>query len=391
MREPEDSAGGRSRRPTPHGRGATVNPSGRFERLRREPYDDGWETSDEPAPPLETRVTPDHPRTILTTNDSPDVPFDRSINPYQGCEHGCVYCYARPTHAYWGLSPGADFESRLFAKDGAADLLRKELARRGYEPRPIALGANTDPNQPVERDRRITRSVLEVAAECRHPVSVVTKSSLVLRDTDLLVPMAAEGLASVAISITTLDRALARRMEPRAAAPERRLETVRDLSASGVPVGVLVAPVIPGLTDVEMERIIARSAEAGAGWAAWILLRLPGEVGGLFTEWLETRYPDRAKKVLSRVRASRGGALTDPRFGSRMRGEGPEAALLAKRFALAVRRAGIADRGPRLDTTRFCVPEGWRPAAPVARERSIRLDLFETGGVSSVEADDGTG
>lgn len=310
---------------------------------------------DEP-PRLATTVTPETTRTIITTNDSPDIPFDRSINPYKGCEHGCVYCFARPTHSYLGLSPGLDFESRIFSKPDAARLLRRELRRTGYRCAPIALGSNTDPYQPVERDLRITRALLEVMAEHRHPVTIVTKSDSVLRDLDLLAPMAGRRLVSVMISITTLDGRLARRMEPRAAVPHRRLAAIRALREAGVPVGVLASPMIPGLNDAELEAILAAAAAAGARSAAYILLRLPHELKELFTEWLETNYPLRAGRVLSLIRQVRGGRLYDGAFGSRMRGGGPHAEMLQRRFEVARRRAGLDGAPAPLDTSRFRVP-----------------------------------
>ena len=311
----------------------------------------------EVAPPaLRTTVTPEATRTIITRNDSPDVPFDRSINPYRGCEHGCVYCFARPSHAYLGLSPGLDFETRIISKPGAPDLLRKELAKPGYRCEPLALGANTDPYQPVERRLRITRRVLEVLAEHRHPVTIVTKSDLVLRDLDLLGPMATMRLARVMISVTTLDRALARRMEPRAATPERRLAAMRELTAAGVPAGVLSSPMILGLNDHELERILEASRAAGAVTAGYILLRLPHEIKDLFSEWLETHYPLKAPRVLALVRATRQGRLYDARFGARMKGAGPHAELLRRRFEVACRRLGLDRDRPRLDTSLFRPP-----------------------------------
>jgi DNA repair photolyase len=339
-----------------HGRGATVQPAARYESTHSEPVDDGWGRDDADAPPIRTRVTLERPRRVISRNDSPDVPFERSINPYRGCEHGCVYCFARPTHAYMGLSPGLDFETQLFAKAGAAACLREELARPGYACRPIALGINTDAYQPVERRLRITRELLEVLRETRHPVTIVTKSCLVERDLDLLVPMAQAGLAQVAVSVTTLDRELARRMEPRAAAPQRRIETIRRLTGAGVPVSLLVAPLIPVLTDAETEDLLEAGAAAGAVAAGYVLLRLPREVAPIFEAWLRTHVPLRAGHVLSRLRDSHGGRLYDARFGKRMTGDGPYAQLLRQRFRLARRRAGLADRMPALDTGRFTPP-----------------------------------
>jgi DNA repair photolyase len=346
------------------GRGAVSNRSGRFEPEARGAFDDGWGSLDEPVPALDTQVTVEKTRTILTRNDSPDIPFDRSINPYKGCEHGCIYCFARPTHAYLGLSPGLDFESKLVAKPGAAAALRAELARPSYRCDVIALGANTDPYQPIERQWRITRAVLETLREARHPVSIVTKSSLVLRDIDILSEMAARNLASVFLSITTLDRTLARRMEPRAATPERRLHVVRELSAAGVPVGVLVSPMIPALNDVDMERVLAAAAEAGARAAHYILVRLPLEIADLFSEWLDTHYPDRAERIRNLIRDTRGGKLYDARFGTRMRGEGIYAELIARRFQVAAHRLSL-DRGmPPLDCSQFQRPSRKRGPDP---------------------------
>jgi DNA repair photolyase len=333
-----------------------TNRSGRYEAEQRTGFDDGWGTADEPAPPLTTTVTAEKTRQILTRNDSPDIPFDRSINPYKGCEHGCIYCFARPTHAYLGLSPGQDFESRLVSKPDAPDALRAELSRPGYRCEVIALGASTDPYQPVERDLRITRSLLEVLAACRHPVTLVTKSNGVLRDLDLLAPMAEQNLASVMVSITTLDRQLARRMEPRAPTPARRLDAIRQLAAAGVPVGVLASPMIPALNDPDLEHILEAAQGAGARAAGTILVRLPREIKDLFAEWLEAHYPDRAARVLSLIRQTRSGALYDARFGTRMRGTGPYADLLARRFAVATRRLGLDGPMPALDRDQFRPP-----------------------------------
>jgi len=341
----------------PHrGRGAVRNVAGRFERLQVVPFDDGWESLDEAPPRLQTIIAEEPARTILTANDSPDVPFEQSINPYRGCEHGCIYCFARPTHAYWNLSPGLDFESRIFAKQTAPELLRQALRRKGYRPTPIALGTNTDPYQPVERRLRVTRGLLEVLRAHRHPFSIVTKSNLVLRDVDLLVPMAKAGLAAVYFSITTLDRTLARRMEPRAPTPERRLQAMAGLADQGVPVGVLASPMIPGLNDSELDRILEAAAAAGAGSANYILLRLPHEVRALFVEWLETHYPLKKEKVLGLLREMRGGRLNDPQFGLRMRGTGPYADLLNQRFCNACRRLHLERERPELDPSQFRVP-----------------------------------
>ncbi|MAN79693.1 MAG: radical SAM protein [Rhodospirillaceae bacterium] len=325
------------------GRGAVSNHEGRFESLTREAVDDGW-SDDGDLPPLRTQVMADTARRVIARNTSPDIPFDRSLNPYRGCEHGCVYCFARPSHAYLGLSPGLDFETQLFAKHDAAALLRAELAARSYRCQTLQLGANTDPYQPIERRLGITRAVLEVLAACDHPVSITTKSDLVLRDLDILAPMAAKGLAAVAVSVTTLDRSLARALEPRAPTPAKRLRAIAGLAAAGVPVTVLAAPMIPALNDMELDAIIAEAAAAGATAAGYILLRLPGEVADLFREWLETHYPDRAERVLNRVKASRDGALYRAEWGTRQTGTGIEAQLLAARFKAALKRAGL-DQG----------------------------------------------
>lgn len=344
----------------PRGRGAATNRSGRFEIFARLVVDDGWDRPEDDLPPLRTEVAVDATRTIIARNASPDIPFDRSINPYRGCEHGCVYCFARPSHAFLGLSPGLDFETKLLAKPDAPRLLERELARPGYRPAPIAIGTNTDPYQPIEARLRIMRGILEVLREARHPVSIVTKGALVERDADILGPMGRAGLACVGVSLTTLDRGLARRMEPRAAAPEVRLRAIRRLSQAGCPVFACVAPVIPALNDAEIEAILAAARDAGATHAAYTVLRLPREVAGLFREWLEEAFPDRAARVMSRVRALHGGRDHDPEWGRRMKGEGPEADLIARRFALARKRLGLDGPRPPLDTTRFRppVPEG---------------------------------
>ena len=342
------------------GRGAALNPEGRFESLRREAVDDGWivpsDESGEPAPRLRTHVTRETAKSILSRNASPDIPFTLSINPYRGCEHGCIYCYARPSHAYLDLSPGIDFETRLFAKVNAAELLRAELARPSHRCESIALGSNTDPYQPVEREFRITRGILEVLDECSHPVGIVTKNALVLRDLDILARMAKRNLVQVFISVTTLDADVSRRMEPRAVAPARRLEALRELRDAGVPCGVMVAPVVPFLTDHEVEAILDAAAAAGATRAGYVLLRLPWEVEGLFRDWLENHYPLKAAHVMSRVQAMHGGRSYDATFGKRMRGEGLFADLLAQRFAKACDRLGINRGRGALDTTRFRPP-----------------------------------
>lgn len=339
------------------GRGAVSNPTGRFEPHQRAVVDDGWarDVADDP-PPLTTVLSVDTSRKIIARNDSPDVPFDRSINPYRGCEHGCVYCFARPSHAYLGLSPGLDFETRLFYKPDAAKLLAAELRRPGYKPATIAIGANTDPYQPVERKLGLTRAVLQVLSDFNHPAGLITKSALVTRDLDILADMARRSLAHVCISVTTLDERLARTLEPRAARPRRRLEAIRQVAAAGVPVAVLSSPMIPGLNDTEMERILEAAAAAGATSASYTLIRLPLEIAGLFEEWLNTHAPDRADKVLNRIRRMRGGNLYEASFGRRMRGSGTEADLLSDRFAAACRRLGLGPRGFLLDNSRFAPP-----------------------------------
>jgi DNA repair photolyase len=338
------------------GRGARSNTSGRYEAQAREAFDDGW-TPDEPDPKsFSTTVSPEKAKVIITRNDSPDVGFSASINPYRGCEHGCIYCYARPAHAYMGLSPGLDFESKLFFKPEAAALLERELSRPRYVPEVIHIGGNTDPYQPQERSLRITRSVIEVLSRFEHPFSIISKSALILRDLDLIAPMAEKNLVRVAISITSLDRKLSRSMEPRAATPEKRLEAVRRLSDAGVPVIVMFAPAIPGLNDHEMEGVLERSAEAGARGAGYVALRLPLEIKDLFREWLESDHPDRASRVMSLVRQMRGGKDYDAQWGKRMKGEGPIADLMSKRFAAAKRRYGLDLRFDGLDLTRFRPP-----------------------------------
>jgi DNA repair photolyase len=337
----------------PRGRGATLNPRSRFAARHAEPWDDGWHQ--DPLPALRTQVALDASRSVISWNDSPDLAFDRSVNPYRGCEHGCVYCYARPGHAWLGLSPGLDFETRLFAKDDAAALLREELGAASYRCAPIALGAVTDAYQPLERSRRITRAVLELLLELRHPLTVVTKSALIERDLDLLAGLAHEGLVHVQLSVTTLRPDLARRLEPRAASPQRRLDTIARLSGAGVPVGVLVAPVVPVLTDPELEAILDAAREAGAQSAGYTLLRLPLEVAELFRAWLEAHAPGQAAHVMARVRDARGGRDNDAAFGRRMVGTGAYAELIAQRFALAARRLGYADL-TRLRTDLFRRP-----------------------------------
>jgi len=350
------AASGRLERETVRGgRGARTNVTGRFESERREAFDDGWQEADEPAR-LGTEVRDEPARTIITRNDSPDISFDRSINPYRGCEHGCIYCYARPTHAYLGHSPGLDFETKLYAKPDAARLLAAELASPRYVPATIALGTNTDPYQPIERQRGITRQVLEVLAAARHPVGIVTKSALVMRDIDILAGMAASGLAKVAISITTLARTLARALEPRAAPPVRRLEAVRRLADAGIPTAVMVAPVIPGLNDHEIEGILDAAQGAGATEAGYVLLRLPLEIKDLFREWLATERPDRADRVMKLVQSTRGGRDYVAEFGVRQRGSGPYAGQIGQRFRLATRRFGLNVERQALRTDLFVRP-----------------------------------
>ncbi|MCZ4304974.1 PA0069 family radical SAM protein [Zoogloeaceae bacterium G21618-S1] len=339
----------------PKGRGTTHTPDSRFLHWQREPSDDGW-PQEATTPPMRTQLQIDTARRVITTNQSPDVPFEQSINPYRGCEHGCVYCFARPSHAYLGLSPGLDFETRLAWKPDAAELLRTELAARNYRCSPIALGVNTDAYQPVERQLGVTRDILKVLAECHHPVVIITKSALIERDLDLLGPMARERLVQVMISVTTVDTTLARTLEPRATAPHRRLRTIRALAEAGVPVGVLFAPLIPALNDEEMETILAEASARGARTAGYGLLRLPREVGPLFERWLAEHVPERAAHVMSLVRQLRGGRVNDARFGERMRGTGPFADLYRQRFALACKQLGLAPRHLALDTQRFTPP-----------------------------------
>jgi DNA repair photolyase len=331
----------------------TVVPNG----VADDGWDDGWRNDDEAIPPLRTEVIHDATRTIIARNKSPDISFDQSINPYRGCEHGCIYCFARPSHAYLGLSPGADFESRLFAKPNAAALLAKELRAPGYVPRVIAMGTNTDPYQPLEKKLRITRSILEVLRDFRHPVAIVTKSPLILRDLDILSEMARLGLAKAALSVTTLDRRLARTMEPRAGTPTRRLQAIEGLAAAGIPAGVMFAPAIPALNDHEMETVLSAAASAGARSAGYVLLRLPLEIKDLFREWLEANAPDRARHVMTLVRQMRGGKDYDAAWNTRMRGTGPYAEMMARRFHLAVKRLGLNRPGPPLDVSRFRRPQ----------------------------------
>jgi DNA repair photolyase len=338
------------------GRGAASAPDPRYLDERREFFDDGWGPGDDPPLPLKTTVTVEKARTIITRNDSPDIPFEQSINPYRGCEHGCIYCYARPSHAYLDLSPGLDFESKLFAKPDAAKLLRAELVKPGYRCTPLALGTNTDPYQPIERQWKITRAIIKLLAECHHPLTITTKSMLVERDIDLLAPLAERGLVEVYLSVTTLDHGLARRMEPRATAPRRRIETLRRLSEAGIPTGVMFAPVIPALNDSEMESVLAAAAEAGVRFAGYVILRLPHEIKDLFKEWLALHVPGRSAHVMSLIRELHGGKEYDSTFGVRHRGQGVFAELVRKRFQQACRRHGLNRSGHRLDTSQFRPP-----------------------------------
>jgi len=340
----------------PKGRGAQSNPDCRYQSQTRKTLTDDWFEDPAELPPQKTTVTRDHSKSILSRNQSPDVPFNVSINPYRGCEHGCIYCFARPTHAYLDLSPGLDFETQLISKPDAPQLLRKALAKPGYVCETIALGSNTDPYQPIEREHRITRQVLEVLQAHHHPVAIVTKSSMVERDIDLLAPMARENLVQVMVSICTLERDLARRLEPRASAPHRRLQTIARLRDAGIPVGVLVAPIIPVLNDPELETILQTCTDAGAGSAGYLLLRLPLEVAPLFEEWLRAHYPLKAEHVLKRIRDTRNGALYRAEFGQRMLGQGAFASIIGRRFEATCQRLDLNGRESHLSTTHFQVP-----------------------------------
>jgi DNA repair photolyase len=341
------------------GRGAVSNPSGRFESVSRGGFDDGWDLPVEDLPPLETTVRPDPARSIIARNDSPDIGFDQSINPYKGCEHGCIYCYARPSHAYLNLSPGLDFETRLFYKENAAQLLEQELSRRSYVPKLIALGANTDPYQPIERRFGVTRQIIEVLLRFRHPFGIVTKgAALIERDLDLLAECARQRLVGVGMTITTLDSELKRSLEPRAASPQARLRAIRGLAEAGVPVRVMFSPVIPFINDAELERVLEAAAEAGASAASYTFLRLPHEVKDLFREWLEAHYPLKAQHVMSLVQQSRGGRDYTAQWGQRMRGEGTFAEAIAQRFRLARRRYGLERERAEPDFSQFRVPPG---------------------------------
>lgn len=347
-----EQSGMRIRPDRNRGRSAGINPSGRFEPVSRHVFDDGWSSLEE-LPPFKTEVQVEKPRTIITRNESPDISFDRSINPYRGCEHGCVYCFARPTHAFMGLSPGLDFESKLFAKPDAARLLDKELSKDGYQPRTIAIGTNTDPYQPIEKQYRIMREILEVLEARGHPVGIVTKSALVTRDIDILSRMAERGLAKVALSVTTMDRMLARTMEPRASTPTKRLEAIRQLSDAGIPASVMVAPIIPGLTDQEMERILDSARAAGAREAGYVVLRLPLEVSPIFKDWLLRHYPDRYRHVMSLIRSMRDGKDYDSEWGKRMKGAGPYAWQIGRRFEITAKRLGLNAERRTLRTDQF--------------------------------------
>jgi len=346
-------------------RGAAAQPAGRFEPYARAPEHDGWDIPEEERL-ARTEVSVERPRSVITRNASPDLPFDRSLNPYRGCEHGCIYCFARPSHGYLGLSAGLDFETRLVARPETPRVLESELRKPGYKVRPLAIGTNTDPYQPIERKWGVMRGVLEVLAAYRHPVAIVTRGSLILRDLDVLGDMAAAGLVQVGVSITTLDAGLARAMEPRAPSPPTRIRMIRELSRAGVPVRVMAAPMIPGLTDHELEAILTEARRAGAKAASMMPLRLPHEVAPLFADWLQRQRPGQAEKVLGRIRDMRGGKLNDPRFGARMKGEGEMAELLAQRFALSCKRLGLARALPDLDCTQFHLPP----------RRGDQLELF---------------
>jgi DNA repair photolyase len=363
------------------GRGAVSNMQGRYELNTREAYDDGWAREEEEAGPWKTQVTEEVCKSILSRNVSPDLPFSVSLNPYRGCEHGCIYCFARPTHSYLGLSPGMDFESKIFAKVNAPEMLRRELARPGYEPQSIALGVNTDAYQPCERQLRLTRRVLEVLQECQHPVGLITKSALIERDIDILAPMAARQQAGVAITLTTLEPAIARTLEPRAAAPARRLRTIRTLTEAGIPVAVSIAPIIPFVTEPDIERLLEAVKQAGAVSAHYTVLRLPWEVAPLFREWLQAHFPERAQRVMNRVREMRGGKDYDSSFDTRMKGEGVWAELIRQRFKIASERLGLTGHGSRfqrMDASQFTRPLVVPPLGARARTAAAagQLDLF---------------
>ncbi len=350
------------------GRGALSNASGRFERQYAEPFDDGWLQEEKPAT-LKTETILEKPRTIITYNTSPDIGFDRTINPYKGCEHGCIYCFARPNHAYRGLSPGLDFETKIFVKPSAPVLLRRELSKKTYKPSPIQFAGDTDIYQPLEKELRIARGILEVLSEFNHPVMLITKSALILRDLDLLAPMAEKGLVSVAISFTSLDHQLSRVMEPRCAAPHRRLDAMRELSGAGIPVTAMTAPLIPALNEPELEQLLEAAADAGARRAGYVLLRLPLEIAGLFTEWLEAHYPDRARRVMSLLRGMHNGHDYRSEWAVRQRGDGPYAQLIAARFRNTTRRLGLNSARAALRTDLFC--------APSQKDTGSQMGLFD--------------
>ena len=352
------------------GRGAVSNASGRFETRGTIPVDDGWRSLEDIIAPIRTEIIPEAPRKAITYNQSPDISFDRTINPYKGCEHGCIYCYARPNHAFAGLSAGVDFETKIFAKRGLIPLLETELSKPRYRPRTIVLGGDTDVYQPIERELKITRAILEVLAKSNHPVALVTKSALVLRDLDLLAPMAAKGLARVAISLTSLDSKLSRKLEPRASAPHKRLEMIHALANSGVPVTVMTAPIIPAINDMELESLLSAAAQSGASSAGYVLLRLPHETAYLFEEWLDTHFPDRKSKVMAQIRAMRGGANYQSEWRKRQRGQGPYADLIAQRFEKACVRVGLDHPALSLRTDLF---------TPNANQQQMQWDLFEDG------------
>ncbi|MYN25579.1 PA0069 family radical SAM protein [Duganella levis] len=363
------------------GRGAVSNMQGRYELNAREAYDDGWEREEEEERPWKTHVTEEICKSILSRNASPDLPFSVSLNPYRGCEHGCIYCFARPTHSYLGLSPGMDFESKIFAKVNAPEMLRRELAKPGYEPQSIALGVNTDAYQPCERQYKLTRRVLEVLQECQHPVGLITKNSLIERDIDILSAMAAKRQAGVAITLTTLDPAIARTLEPRAAAPARRLRTIRTLTDAGIPVAVSIAPIIPFITEPDIERILEAVKDAGAISAHYTVLRLPWEVAPLFKEWLQAHFPERAQRVMNRVREMRGGKDYDSNFDTRMKGEGVWAELIRQRVKIASERLGLTGHGSRfhhMDASQFIRPLVVPPLGARAKAAADagQLDLF---------------
>ena len=373
-----DSAPWITAKPQAHkGRGAVTNIAGRYETQLIETVDDGWQPYEDDTdihPALKTFVTPELAKTILSRNQSPDIPFSVSLNPYRGCEHGCIYCFARPTHAYLGLSPGLDFETRLYAKTNAAELLRRELAHKNYEPNPIAFGVNTDAYQPCERELKITRQCLEVFHECDHPVGMITKSALIERDIDLLQDMAQKNLAAAAITITTLDHNISRILEPRAASPTRRLQTIERLTKAGIPTMVSVAPIIPFITEQEIEKVLGAAADAGATAAGYTVLRLPWEINPLFQEWLQTHFPERAERVMNRIRDMRGGKDYDANFATRMRGEGLWADMIRQRFMKGLKRYSLdkSRRYGELDCSRFRKPL----SIPVKENSNGQMDIF---------------